>query len=368
MKNLLIIPIALFLTAIWAPAFQMHFKIYKEFEDADKRILAGPPQWGTAGVSKFAGECEAYLDDHFGFRPDLIRWNILMRVHLFGVAPLQSVIVGKDTWLFYRSEALDDGVSINDFMGLIPLSDDALEKLRVKLEENNRKFAENGVHYIVAIAPNKSTIYSEYLPQRIRKNRSRTRLEQFCDYMDQHSSLKVLDLSKPLLKEKSKPPLYWATDSHWNSFGAYVGYREIIKRISDFYPNTGVIELDGHFAVERKENGGDLAQILFIQDVWPEKNDTVLQVDLKRTPSQKNPLFPPLEKGEILDKLVFKHDSFGDALYPYLRKHFQSITSAAPFAPFNFEQILRERPQIVLHLFAERYLTQAIYDDFYHKE
>lgn len=355
MKKLLIIPFALFLTAVWAPAIQMHFKIYREFEDSDKRILASPPEWRSADISKFAGKCEAYIDDHFGFRPDLIRWNILMRVYLFGVAPVQSVIVGKDTWLFYRSEALNDGESINDFMGLIPLSDAALERLRVKLEENNRKFAEKGINYIVAIAPNKNTIYSEYLPERIRKNRSRTRLEQFCDYMDQHSSLKVLDLSRPLSKEKSKLPLYWATDSHWNSFGAYVGYREIMKRISGYYPNTGVIELDGHLAVERRANGGDLARILFIQDVWPEKNDTVFRVELKRTSSQ-------------LNKLVFRHDSFGDGLYPYLKKHFKNITSAAPFAPFRFDEIMRERPQIVLHLFAERYLIQAVHDDFFYKE
>ncbi|MGA2400625.1 MAG: hypothetical protein ABSG91_02825 [Syntrophobacteraceae bacterium] len=333
----------------------MHYGIYKEFEDADKRILAGAPEWGRVGISKFAKDCDAYVDDHFGFRPDLIRWNILMRIHLFGVAPLHSAIVEKDTWLFYCSEALDDGESINDFMGLIPFSEAALERLRIKLEENHLKFAESGIKYIVAIAPSKHTIYSEYLPARLAKNASRTRLEQFCDHMDKRSSIKVLDLSGALSKEKSRLAVYWATDSHWNSYGAYVGYREIMRRISDFYPNTGVIELGGHLAVERRGKGGDIARILFIQDVWPEKNDTVLELDLERIQSQ-------------LDKLVFRHDSFGDALYPYLSKHFRKITSVAPFAPFRFEEVLRERPQIVLHLFAERYLTQAVHDDFHYKE
>src|SRR5208283_5117345 len=53
MKKLLIIPFALFLTAVWAPAIQMHFKIYREFEDSDKRILASPPEWRSADISKF---------------------------------------------------------------------------------------------------------------------------------------------------------------------------------------------------------------------------------------------------------------------------------------------------------------------------
>jgi len=355
MKNLLFVPIVIFMALIWAPSVQMCCQFYKEFEDTDKRILASPPEWGSRVISRFTKESEAYLDDHFGFRPDLIRWNILMRIHLFGVAPLQSVIVGKDSWLFYCSEALDDGNSMNDFMGSVPLSEAALEDLRMRIEENNRKFAQTGIKYIVAIAPNKSTVCSEYLPDRFAKNRSRTRLEQFCDYMEKHSSVKVLCLSEPMLKQKSNLPLFWSADSHWNSFGAYVAYKEIIKTISNYYPNTGLIELAGNVAVKRRVNGGDLARILFIQDVWPEKNETVFEVDSKRIPA-------PLEK------LVFRHDSFGDALYPYLTQHFSKIINAAPFAPFRFEAISRERPEIVLHLFAERYLTQAVHDDFYHKE
>ena len=355
MKNLLFVPIVIFMAFIWAPAIQMCGQFYKEFEDADKRVLAGPPEWGPSVISRFAKESEDYVDDHFGFRPDLIRWNILMRIRLFGVAPLRSVIVGKDSWLFYRSEVLDDGDSMNDFMGSVPLSEAALENLRMRIEENNRKFAETGIKYIVVIAPNKSTVCSEYLPDRFARNRSRTRLEQFCDYMDRRSSVKVLNLSNSMLKQKSNLPLFWATDSHWNSLGAYVAYREIVKAISDFYPNTRLIELAGEVAVKRRANGGDLAQILFIQDVWPEKNETVFQVDSKRMPA-------PLEK------LVFRHDSFGDSLYPYLTKHFRKIVNAATFAPFRFEAISRERPEIVLHLFAERYLMQAVHDDFYYRE
>jgi hypothetical protein len=355
MKNLLFIPIVLFLIVLWAPAIQMHYKVYQEFEDADKRVLPGPPVLGREAISSFAEKSEAYVDDHFGFRPDLIRWNVLMRVHLFGVVPLQSVIAGKNTWLFYRSEALDDGDSINDFMGTVPLSSEALEDLRRMLDENNRRFTQKGIKYIVAIAPNKNAVYSENLPERFAKNKARTRLEQFCEYMENRSDVNILDLTKPLSREKSKAPLYWATDSHWNSFGAYVAYREIMKRISDFYPDTGVITLAGEVDVKQRTNGGDLAQMLFIQDVWPEKEDTLVRLDSKQITPQ-------------FEKLLFRHDSFGDALYPYLTKHFKKIISAAPFAPFGFEAISREQPEIVLHLFAERYLTRAIHDDFHYRE
>ncbi len=354
MKKLTLIPIMLFILSLWTPAIQMHFQFYKEFEDAENRPLAEAPRLEDSGVSKLVKQCEAYVDDHFGFRPDLIRWNNLIRIHLFGVSPAQSVIVGDNSWLFYCAEAIDDGDTIDDFMGRIPLSDAELEDLKTKLEENNVRFAERGIKYVVAIAPDKSRIYSEHLPDMIKENRSRTRLEQFLEYMKEHSSMKVLDLSEPLLKNRSRLPVFWATDSHWNSFGAYIGYTEIMKRISECYPNMKAIELSGDTAVEQRPNGGDLAQILFIQDVWPESNNSILHLDLKRTPSQ-------------LEKLVFRHDSFGDALYPYLNKHFKKIIGVAPFVPFNFERIYKERPEIVLHLFTERYLAKAIHDDFFFK-
>ncbi|MHC1726868.1 MAG: hypothetical protein AB9866_12825 [Syntrophobacteraceae bacterium] len=354
-KKILLIPTAAFFVALWLPAFQMHVRFYKEFEDAEKRELAAPPQWRTGNFLKIARQCEAYVDDHFGFRTDLIRWNTLMRVHLFGVAPASSVIVGKDSWLFYCSEALEDGNSINDYMGTIPLSLAELEELRLRLEENERKFSQKGIRYIVAIAPNKNTIYAEYLPETIRKRNARTRLDQFLDHMKSSSKLQILDLGKSLREEKKLLPVYWATDSHWNSFGAYVGYREIMNRTSESFPRANAIPIAGKVAVEWRANGGDLAQILFIQDVWPEKYNTV--VDLKRDfrPSQHQ-------------KLLFRHDSFGDGLYPYLTKHFKRIINVAPFAPFRFEEIYRERPELVLHLFTERYLTQAIHDDFFHKD
>lgn len=352
-KKLLLITVILFCTAIWLPAVQMGFRFYPEFIDAENRELAPVPKWNSA--TSIIRQCEAYVDDHFGFRPDLIRWNTILRIRLFGVAPASSVIVGKDSWLFYHSETLGDGNEIEDHMGLITLNDDALEKLRLRLEENSRKFSEKGIVYIPVIAPNKDTIYGEFLPDRYNNKASTSRLRQFLAYMKEHSSLKVLYLGNALEEAKENHPVYWATDSHWNSFGAYIGYREIMKRISESFPGVAPVPLAGDISVKMRQNGGDLAQILFIQDIWPEKNNTFLELEKDSAP----PSFK---------KLVFRHDSFGDALYPYLGKHFQKILNIPPFVPFHFEKIFQEKPEVVLHIFVERYLTRAIHDDFYYDD
>ncbi len=347
----------LFLLILWLPAFQMHFVVYKEFDDTENRELAPLPSWGTSPLSRFTEQTDAYVADHFGFRPDLIRWNSILRVYLLRSSPIRSVILGKGPWLFYCSEALADGYSMNDYMGMIPLAETELEKLRLRLEENRRRFAERGIPYVVAIAPNKNTMYGEYLPERIETCKScTTRLNQFMEYMGKKSDLRVLDLREALFDAKARGmPIYWETDSHWNTYGAYVGYREIMEEISRSYPGTGPLEVSGRIAVERTPRGGDLAQMLFLTDLLAEANHT--RFELASNPGHTR-----------FRKLVFRHDSFGDNLYPFLREHFNQIVNVAPFAPFRFEEIFMDPPEVVVHLFTERYLTQAIHDDFFYRE
>ncbi len=355
MKKAHFIPIILFVLVIWLPVLQMDLGFYKEFADTENRELAPPPKWNLWHFSGLVEEIDAYIADHFGFRPDLIRWNSFLRVNLLGSSPVRSVILGKGAWLFYCSEALADGNSINDYMGMLPLPDGELALLKLRLEENRRRFAEKGIPYIVVVTPNKNTIYDEYLPERIGCCKSsKTRLDQFIEYMAGNSDLEILDLRGPLLDAKRRLPVYWETDSHWNTYGAYVGYRRIFEKVARYYPDAAPLEISGNIAVERTSRGGDLAQMLFLTDVLPEGNHTAFE--FKSYPSPR------------FKKLLFRHDSFGDNLYPFLNRHFEKITNVAPFAPFRFDEILRDPPEMVLHLFTERYLTQAIHDDFFYQE
>lgn len=357
MRKLPLIVGGVFLLVLWLPAFQMHFGVYKEFDDTENRELATVPNWSTSLFSPLMEQIDAYVADHFGFRPDLIRWNSILRVYLLGSSPIKSVILGKDSWLFYCSEALADGNSMNDYMGMVPLPETELEKMRVRLEENRTRFSRHGIPYIVAIAPNKNTMYGEYLPERIECCKSdTTRLNQFIEYMSRNSDLRILDLREPLFEAKARQiPVYWETDSHWNTYGAYVGYREIMGEVSRTYPSAGPLEISGGIKVERTSRGGDLAQMLFLTDLLAEGNHT--RFSLASNASENR-----------LRKLVFRHDSFGDNLYPFLRKHFDKIVNVAPFAPFRFEEIFSDPPEVVLHVFTERYLTQAIHDDFFYQE
>ncbi|MHC1742392.1 MAG: hypothetical protein AB9873_05080 [Syntrophobacteraceae bacterium] len=350
--------IGAFLVAIWLPVAQMTFPFITEYEDTENRELAEAPSLALADLPSLIPGAESYLADRFGLRTTLIRWNSILRVGLLGVSPIPSVVVGKDGWLFYRSEVLADGHSLNDYRGTIPLPEAELAKLWKRITDNHRIFSEMGLPYLVVIVPNKHTVYSEYLPDLIRPFGGPTRLEQFTEFLSREPLAEklVLDLRQPLFQAKEQHPVYWKTDSHWNSYGAYVGYRTVMERLSVFDRELAPQPLvEDRVTLVPSPKGGDLSQMLLMQDRLSEPNDTRLEL----APS------PHAKAGK---KLLLRHDSFGDGLYPFLNARFETLTNIAPFAPFPFERIASERPVAVVHVLAERYLTQAIHDDFFYQE
>lgn len=347
--------IVVFLGMLCLPVLQMQLQFCPEPEHCENRDLAEAPT-GDCSLGEYADGWERFLADNFGFRRYLIRWNSLLKLSCLGVSPVTSVILGKDSWLFYHSEALADGNTVNDLRGTIPLPLGELVRLQKELEANQEFFSKHHIAYLVVVVPNKSTVYREFLPDNIRKFRDTTRVDQLMEHMRTHSRVEILDLREALFQAKKNYPLYWKTDSHWNSYGAYIGYVEIIRRLSSALPALTPIPIaDDGVRIERSPTGGDLAQMLFLQDSIEEDCDS--RFSLERAPAQP-----------VLDTLLFRHDSFGDALYPYLRRHFKNLINIAPFAPYRFQTILEQRPQAVVHVFAERYIPQAIHGDFYYEE
>lgn len=345
-----------FFGVLWLPSLQMHFRSFPEPENTENRELAQAPTGDYASFADFVDGWERYVVDNFGFRPYLIRSYSALKLTLLGVSPVPSVILGKDSWLFYHSEALADGNTVNDFRGTIPLSQAELNKLQRTMETNQRVFARRNIGYLVVIVPNKSTIYSEYMPDSIKTFRHTKRLDQLLDHMRRYSAVKILDLREALFQAKREHPVYWKTDSHWNSYGAYIGYAEIMRHLSAFVPTLRAARITGDkVKTEPSPTGGDLAQMLFLQDAMAEENETRFSLD--DSPGQ-----------QLTGTLIFRHDSFGDGLYPYLRRHFKELVNIAPFARYRLQAIFEKRPQAVLHVFAERYITQAIHGEFYYDE
>ena len=264
-----LIIIGAFLYMIYAPLIMTDFSTQTVWSSTEKRRLAERPALdlkpGT--LATFPSRFEAYFNDHFGYRNLFIRrYNRIMKKY-FAKSPVPNVLIGKNNWLFFTFSNL-----IDDFVGADPFTQEELETWRSNLEHKRNWLAKHGIRYLFVVAPNKQTIYPEYLPDYLQKDRGQSRLQQLLAYLKMHSDISILDLSAALNEEKKRHRIYYLTDTHWNDRGAYAAYRAIMDRVGQWFPE---ILLKQSKIIENKNipgPGGDLAKMLDMTDTMQEEN------------------------------------------------------------------------------------------------
>lgn len=316
----------------------------------------------------FLRDWNVYANEHFGGRDILIHWNNLLQVKLLKVSPMEMVMLGRDGWLFLDGPHLE----MNYFRAEKQFSEDELAQWRRALLQRHIWLERQGIRFLYVIAPNKSTIYPEKVPARI--HRAATRLDQLLDYLQrrpQPEGFSFVDLRKTLRAAKSQYPVYYKTDSHWNSFGTLLASNKIMHILSRSYPLHPPELEDFTVSLEPGANsGGDLATMLSLSDVL---YDPQIVKVVPRSPSRVIVAEPARWIEEYLDReverevticpgaelpeaLMFR-DSFGYALGKYLSEHFQKITYIRDI-PLRFlsQIVLKVRPRIVIQEMGERFL------------
>ena len=109
----------------------------------------------------FLAETAAYVNGRFSFRlEDITAWAKL-NAALFRTSTAENVLLGRDGWLFYAP-------TIHDYTGDTPMTARELycaARTLYLLQE----YAENrGGDFLFTAAPNKNTLYPEYMPARTR--------------------------------------------------------------------------------------------------------------------------------------------------------------------------------------------------------
>jgi len=141
-----------------------------------------PQTFGWREWKKYAGAMKWHLQTTFGFKALLIRLHGIIKVNWLGIPSARGVLIGKDGWYFLRGERI-----IDDYCGWVPFTDDELGQWKQVLEAREKWFAERGIVYLFLIAPDKHSVYEEYLPDAIARGRGSTRLGQLTEFLQQNS-------------------------------------------------------------------------------------------------------------------------------------------------------------------------------------
>ncbi len=373
--------IIIFIILLFIPLSQMIFKYFPEKELKENRNLAEFPNVNLltkiTSYSNFIKSFESFFNDHYGLRTILIKIDSVFNIRYFHQSPLHEVVIGKDGWFFWDSKDEKDatntitGINLIDFYGKALFSENETKIIKSNLIYIKNKLKKQNIDLIVILAANKQSVYPEYLPKYIQqKGGIASRADQINEIANE-INLNYIDTRPILLEAKNKYPypLYYKTDTHWNNLAAFITSQAVIEKISslgykpnNFYKKNNII-----IRQEKNISSNDLLKFInFTQNA----DSSGVTINLQNNFSYiftKNEIYNNLTYGYSISELknnsfpritIFR-DSFSGAMQPFLSESFSQIAYIRS-TNINFDIIEKEKPNIVIFEFAERFSSALL--------
>ncbi|MBE6725914.1 MAG: hypothetical protein E7576_12135 [Ruminococcaceae bacterium] len=254
---------------------------------------------------------ENWFSKHFAYRDRLVTAYSHLREFLFRTGNDQ-VIVGKDGFLFF-SETLDC------YTGENPMTAEELESAAEAVANLSDYAADCGVPFLFVCAPNKNTVYGEYMPDTIPQRSGGTDASDLTRLraLLNGRGVKTLDLRPILAAEKENALLYHKRDTHWNAEGARIAAKAILEAAGRTVP----VWMDQPLTVVTKTFEGDLDSLLYPGEERYDE-DFVLSIEdgFIYKGNYRTPMDMRVEtenvSGEGHGSVLMFRDSFGNALIP----------------------------------------------------
>ena len=265
---------------------------------------------GTPNL-KFFDEFEEYFNDHFAFRNELVYADACIQSKVFRTSSVDNVIAGESGWLFYTSTR-------KDYLGTDRLSEREIFSIAHNLAVAEEYVRSRGADFVLAIPPNKNTLYGENMPYYdsliVDGVHDLDRLQQVLS----EKGVTTADLVSMFRNEEEV--LYLKRDSHWNNRGALMAYNCIMDSLGrphDSYADAS--------ARRTKSEDGDLNRMLYT--FYGEK-EVNTYYDIPFTFTYKGD-FGSVEDLQIETgnpgrdgSLLMFRDSFGNTLLPFIAEQF----------------------------------------------
>lgn len=372
-------------------------------DDAAPEATAAQPQPGPTlrdrlleyldAVDRWPGAIEAWWNDRFGFRDELIFCHNYGKVFWLNVPPGKSptqfdldpvidqgawppsqVLLGRYSrfgqtdyeyrrWLYYYQ-------TIDYWRGVRFLSEEDLAYVRRFWAERRAWAERTGVRHVLVVVPAKATVYPQYLPDFVRKVRERTIADQIAEVFHDTPYQRFIDLRPTLIEAGRDELTYLITDTHWNPLGAFLGYQAIMNAVAQWFPAAQPYPRE-HFAEPaRIIHGGDMAQLMgmphilnevqriFVPRTEPEAEKTTdVLTHCGRFAPPADPPYGFERARPDLPRAVMHQDSY---LYKYLDRflaeHFERIVFYRTLE-LDEELVRRERADVLIEEVTERLLV-----------
>ncbi len=175
---------------------------------------------------KYQADIQFLLDQEVGFRNLLVRTYNQIYYSFFNQARANSVIVGKEDYLY-------DGSYINAYLGRDFVGERAVLDKVSKLQKISDTLRSLNIDLMVVFAPGKGSYYPEFIPDKFNPNRRTTTNHQAYTKAFSGSDIHFLDMNNWFVTQKarSKYPLFPKTGIHWSLYGEILAFDSIVKYV-----------------------------------------------------------------------------------------------------------------------------------------
>jgi alginate O-acetyltransferase complex protein AlgJ len=346
----------LFFTVLIIPAFTK-FPPPADFNKPSGKFLSSHPVLNQYWkLIQLPVAYQTYFSEHFSLRNQYVVLHNEILFRFLGSNVYRNVLTGKEGWLY-----LTDEDNLRYFQCDQPFTPGELDTLVEHVKEMHEFSEENGIEFVFLIAPDKESVYPEFLPDGITTTGKSCRMDQVMEAL-QKSGLETLDLRKTLSTNKSSSQLYYKTDTHWNDTGAFLAYRTVLSEFKKVFPSLQVWS-SADFTPVNRSRVGDLSKLIPL--FHPISEETVILEPIR---DRKAVIAQGIDNKTILsetgvnsypDGVVFR-DSFFMGLLPFFAENFNHALYRWSF-DFDKDLILSEKPDIVVYEIAERYLNILVH-------
>lgn len=248
--------VVIFLLGLSLPAWQALLALAPETPiPRERRTFAPKPKiddvWQVGGLP---GQFARWFDDHFGFRPFLLRLKTQVDFSVFGTSARAHI--GRDGWLFYRSI-----IDRRRFEG-----DEYYAANGAKLVRNlvrlNHALQERGIALLVTVNLLADRLVPDILPAAIPRLPTRPAIDETLARLQAELGPAYLDMTAVMREVMKSRRAFHKSDFHWNDPAAFAGAQVVVQRAAALtgLPAPGyAFDLD---VVERSWDEGGLALII----------------------------------------------------------------------------------------------------------
>ena len=361
-KNIYIIILAV---VIMLPV--LFFGIFGKYFNSDNnenRTLAQMPELSISSIKDFPTAFENYFDDNLPFKNQLVFINSLMNYKILHISSSDSVIAGKNGWLFYKGAQVNDEDPISDYNGSNLFSDEELSTIAANMVEAKAQLSSRNSDFIIMICPNKEGVYSEYMPSAYGKHTDWGRMRQVVDYLRKNTDLTVVCPYDDIMAYKESNPdeqLYYKYDTHWNNLGSYIGACDLNDALGYSSPDLSTLnKSEGHVPVYDLANLLNLGSYLEDDPALLVENFSSHEAQIETNDTGTEFRGTLASKDGDERKLFVIGDSFSTSMFKYLACNFND-SYLNFYYNYNLSMLEDEQPDVVVYETVERYLNNMLH-------